>query len=379
MSLRGVYQAMFATQSRQHIVLAFFDAVDFDNLFTIWQLLKRLKPDSELHVVITGRPVNLASCPVNLKTNTFKTPNDVEVTFSPAQHVKEGKEESQQHSEEHAQLLLENNIRTFAQVLQSDRVKFYNGGIAPIAGLSGAVHAMEDLFFTPTGQVRSKEEYYDLLHFLHEQTAEERVKFRLAEMKKKPEVQIGTIVDLANELTNITEWEIYLGGPFTGFAQLIDRLTPEQCQLPGKINGMFGSLDKDGKSNLLKRNFNEAVDPTAFKRVMIDANRFPNCEIRVYPTETCKNTGWLTWTREEFDQHNNSPIFSKFHALWKGINRNQDMPIFDFAVLFDNPPFKSKQVVFKLGDDGRSYMEDDANSNIRVFTTQTQFCFAKES
>lgn len=380
----------------------FIDMVDPDNVLTALCFAKiSYKKGLTAHIVCTGRPVSFDLARFNPKTMTFKhAQTDEEQKMDFKVNVREAPHEKDCHSQADSELLLASNIVSLTAILQKDlptevftNVVMYTGLIAPVAGLSHAVHDYEDLFtkvVVNAGsldfKVLTPEEYLALVSQLHEAHPAERRALR--EKNANDKIAFGktvgfkvhNLVDLEKILMCTRKIRMLVGGPCTALAQL---LRGPDCPLMSReleLVAMMCSLPED--QNLLGDNFNIKTDPEAFDVVFFNTLSGPKTQgtgsphiVDLIPTGVCKQ-GWLNFDSDQIMTLGFS-AFSDLHTLWTVLKRSPQ-PMFDVVVLFPEFCVPFKQIHVQLGrpdtSQGRVQLLKKSDFD-NVSVTETKTCF----
>lgn len=360
-----------SSKARYNDDVLYIDLVDPDNVLTALCFAKMAyKKNIVAHIVCTGRPVCFDLARFNPKSMTFKhaqTNKEQKMDFKV--NVREASHENEFQNKTDSELLLAGNIISLIAILQKDlsdevfkNLHIYNGLVAPIAGLSHAVHDYEDLFtyVVDNGSVidfkiRNSEEYFELVTKLYDASPRERRVIREANAYEK--ITFGALNGYRYKVHNLDELEqvflktnetrIFLGGPCTALAKL---LRSPECPMMKKkfdITAMMCSLPED--CNLLGDNFNIKTDPNAFETVFFNAlseNRLNvSHNVNFIPTGVCKQ-GWLNFDSDQISTLG-MDTFSDLHTLWTVLKR-APQPMFDIAVLFEANSMPFAQTYMRL-------------------------------
>lgn len=310
----------------QKTVLLFIDAPDPDNpaaACALWKLVLRQR--GHLHVVLTGRPVNLRTA------KRFKEGVSISSQFR-----RQAWETSVQ---DHAERLLQDSAVRIATYLQkcgvpSAAFTIYNGSIARKAPLSDAAHDWDFLFDRKDlitgmeedkGEMLEPEEYTALVTNYNSLSGEERERSFLSLLRQYPLSPLARLCSLLNRpwCGNV---QVFLGGPATALVGVFGR----QSYLPRKVSqfyGMFGALNPGGSATLLPNQFNVACDLPAAKIVFVE-DLFPTVEKYLVTTETCKQA-MLVPSANEMAEKGINPYIVKLHRLWESTHQKKPQPLFD--------------------------------------------------
>ncbi|VBB18754.1 putative Dynactin subunit 4 [Yasminevirus sp. GU-2018] len=378
----------------------FIDMVDPDNFLTaLLFAVKCFNNRCVAYIVCTGRPVSYKLSRFNPKTTppSFRdcdsnqpVPMDFKV------HVRESHREKFYQNEQDAIHLLQVNMAMLNFLLKKDlapdvygNVHLVNGGIAPVAGLSHAIHDYEDLFpiivntggDKPALTYRTPEEYMELVEKLDAMSPNDRAQFRRA-LTHEQYLLVGGPFFKTYYMHNVTaDLEqndfntFYVGGPCTGIAQILNYREAPILRKPFHVYAMMGSLP--GDVNLLGDNFNIKTDWKAFDSVFMNVLNDHHRNVTFYPTGVCKQ-GWLNFTTDSLE-FTGFKHFLQLHRLWTGIKGNRPQPMFDVTVLFapEKIPFKSVSLKPILGvlPDGSERCDlvtpIEVSDGICVFTTNS--------
>jgi len=320
----------------EETVVVFVDAPDPDNPAAVAAIaakhisvLEGSRP--HLHVVLTGRPVDL------------KTKKLVELSRS---------EIVRQHWEssvsEHAQRVMEDAAARFEGYLARcnldlSNFTIYDGGVAPSAPLSDQFHEWDFLFDrrdlltgedSDKGSVVTPEEYKSLIHNFNKLTEEERATELLLLLRR---YDLAPLSDLQNTIRHTQgDVTVFLGGPATA---LIELFSQEGADLGGRVScvyGMFGALEP-GRGTLLPNQFNVACDMEAACQLLVD-DIFPSASKYMVATETCKSCSNLLVSAAELSQRNIAEYFVKLQELWEWTHHERVQPLFDVIPVMASLP-----------------------------------------
>ena len=317
-----------AWQTEKACAVLFIDAPDPDNpaaAVALWTyVLKKKKGGGRLHVVLTGRPVNL-------RTNKH---------FS--EHVPIREQISRQKWEtsvpEHASRALEDSACRIARYLRKcgvplDSFTLYDGGVAREAPLSDVAHDWDFIFDRrdlvtqrreDEGEILDPQEYTQLVDKYSSRSEVEREQTFLSFLRR---YNLTSLDELHSHLSKPwnTSIAVFLGGPATALVKLFkDR--PCLCRKVSSFYAMFGSL-RPGKGTLLANQFNAACDLQAAKEVFID-NLFPSTKPRLVTTETAKLSTFIL-SAHEMDERGVNNHAVRLQRLWEWTHGNRPQPMFD--------------------------------------------------
>ena len=307
-------------------VLLFIDAPDPDNPAAACALWKQLlKQQGHLHVVLTGRPVDLRTA------KRFK-----EGVSISSQFPRQAWETSVQ---EHAEQLLEDSAARIATYLQkcgvpSTAFTVFNGMIAREAPLSDAAHDWDFLFDRKDlitgrkedeGEILEPEEYAVLVKRYNSLSGKEREDCFLSLLRRYPLTPLAELCSLLNRpwCGNV---QVFLGGPATALVEVFG----QQSHLPEKVSrfyGMFGALNPGGSETLLPNQFNVACDLPAAKRAFVE-DLFPTVDKYLVTTETSKQAVLMP-SANEMAERGINPYIVKLHRLWESTHQKKPQPLFD--------------------------------------------------
>jgi hypothetical protein len=311
---------------RESVVL-FIDAPDPDNPAAVAALVKHVIRGNArlhgcLHVVLTGRPVNL---------RTAKT------SGSPKKIIRQDNEEN---NPQHALMVLEDAAARIGNYLKQcgiDRtmVTIYDGGVAPCAPISDRVHDWDFLFDRKDlvthqeedcGSILTPEEYRTLCGDINALEEEEREKKLTSILRSYPLVPLPTLCEEL-EQDYVSEVVLFLGGPATALVKLFKGDVGSEV-LPKVMGlyGMFGSLNP-GKNTLLSNQFNVACDIEAASELII-SNLFPEADKYLITTETAKSDNLLV-SADDMEKNGVGSYFVSLQRLWESTHKGKPQPLFD--------------------------------------------------
>ena len=308
-------------------VLLFIDAPDPDNpaaAAAIWRHV--LERKGHLHIVLTGRPVDL---------RTGKKRHTEGVVVKKEDIVRQEWERS---VPEHAVRVLEDSAVRISNYLllsgvPSNSFTIYDGGVALEAPLSDVVHDWDFLFDrkdlitgreVDRGQLLEPREYGELVARYSELTETEREHTFFSLLRR---CDLTALEQLRKRLSRPWSGEIavFLGGPATALVKLF-KGRQELCGKVASFYSMFGSLDP-GRKTLLVNQFNAACDLPAAKEVFVD-RLFPNVTARLVTTETAKQLTFVL-SSLEMEERGVAEHVVKLQRLWESTHRDKPQPMFD--------------------------------------------------
>ena len=344
-------------QGRQRMVLLFIDAPDPDNPaagIAVWKYV--LKKRGHLHIVLTGRPVDLS---------TGKTFRDGVPAMQ--QVVRQGWERCVQ---EHAERLLEDSAARITNYLlkcnvPSDAFTIYHGGIASGAPMSDVAHDWDFLFDRKDlimgraeneGEILDPTDYTSLVSKYNALSSAEREQTFLSFLRR---FSLASLETLRSHIERSDDVCIFLGGPATAVVKLF-RGETSLCEKVTGFYAMFGSLNTSGnkKQTLFMNQFNVACDLAAASDLFVP-DMFPGVEKYLVVTETAKQTV-LVPSAQELERRRVNPYVVKLHRLWESTHRGVPQPIFDvLPIMAALPEFRNcftwlrkKAVVWDLVKNG---------------------------
>ena len=355
-------------QRRGKTVLLFIDAPDPDNAAAaraVWKYI--LKKRGHLHIVLTGRPVDLST------EKAFK--DGVPVM---QQIVRQKWERSVQ---KHAERLLEDSARRITNYLLRcnvplDRFTIYHGLIASDAPMSDVAHDWDFLFdrkdlvtgrAEDEGDILDPTDYKSLVSKYSKLNQEEREKTFLSILRH---FRLASLETLHAHIKSYRcrDISIFLGGPATAVVKLF-KGEPSLCKKVTEFYGMFGSLNSPGgkQQTLFANQFNVACDLVAASDLFLQ-DMFPHISKHLITTETAKQAILVSSAQELEERQINSYVV-KLQRLWESTHHSAPQPLFDvLPVMAALPEFRNcftwvekKAVVWDLCKDNT--------------VTQT-FCFA---
>ena len=315
---------VFVTRQRTSVVL-FIDAPDPDNpaaAMALWSYV--LKKKGHLHIVLTGRPVNL---------RTAKR-------FSKNIPIKEqiSRQKWETAVPEHARRVLEDSACRMAGYLVRCGVSLtsftlYDGGVARQAPLSDVAHDWDfisdrkDLMTQKRedeGEILDPDEYNKLVDKYSSLSETEREQTFLSFLRRYNLTSLDELYSHLNKPWN-RRIAIFLGGPATALVKLFKE-RPHLCSKVSSFYAMFGSLHP-GKGTLLPNQFNAACDLQAAKEVFVD-NLFPAIKAYLITTETAKLSTFILSAQEMAEGGVNEHVV-KLQRLWEWTHGNRPQPMFD--------------------------------------------------
>ena len=311
---------------RPSIVL-FIDAPDPDNpaaAVALWSYLLK-KKRGHLHVVLTGRPVNLRTGKCFSENLLVKKPilRQTWETTVP----------------EHVKRVLEDSARGIAGYLTRcgvplDSFTIYDGGVARAAPLSDATHDWDFLFDRrdlvtqrreDEGEILDPAEYRKLLDKYCTLDERERERTLFAILRR---YNLSPLDKLRSHLSKPwnRKFSVFLGGPATAMVKLFKQ-TPCLSRKVTSVYAMFGSLCP-GKGTLLPNQFNAACDIQAAKEAFVENQLFPGVVARFVTTETAKLSTYVLSAQEMAERGVNDHVV-RLQVLWEWTHGNQPQPMFD--------------------------------------------------
>ena len=312
-------------RKKRELIILFIDAPDPDNPAAAAAIMKHvlmaedsMDKNGHLHIVLTGRPVDLST---PKETNRIMTRQKWE-TSNPL----------------HAQRVLEDgaarlqNYLTKCNINVKD-VTIYDGGVAPCAPLSDAMHDWDFLFDRKDlmtsldddcGEILTPHEYKTLVNEISALSNEQRVQKLLSILRS---YTLSPLSALNDQIVNCSQVVLFLGGPATALITLFHDHTSLLQNKVISLHGMFGSL-YPGKKTLLSNQFNIACDIEAACELLIDNKFIPNADKYLITTETAKND-ILIASADDFQEAGLPPYFVKLHRLWESTHSDKPQPLFD--------------------------------------------------
>ena len=314
---------LFARQRTS--ILLFIDAPDPDNPATamaLWSYV--LKKKGHLHIVLTGRPVNL---------RTGKR-------FSDTLPIKEqiSRQKWETAIPEHAARVLEDSASRIAGYLMKcdvplDSFTLYDGGVAREGPISDVAHDWDFIFDRrdlvtqrreDEGEMLDPDSYSKLVDKYSALSETEREQTFLSILRRYNLTPLDKLRSYLNRPWN-GRIVIFLGGPVTALVKLF-KGRPHLCNKVSSVFAMFGSLHP-GKRTLLANQFNAACDLQAAKEVFVD-NMFPGVTAHLVTTETAKLPSFILSARE-MDERGVRDHVVKLQRLWEWTHGNRPQPMFD--------------------------------------------------
>lgn len=315
----------------QHVVVVFIDAPDPDNPAAVAAIAKhvltltQLGIHPHLHVVLTGRPVNLKT--------------EKSGVLSLGELVRQKWETSDPL---HAQKIMQDAAARLEGYLTKcnvdvSTVTIYDGGVAPRAPLSDRFHEWDFLFdrkdlYTGSerdrGSIVTHEEYHTLVHKFNCLSEEERERQFLLLLRPYALTPLS-ILHKEIEEGICDKVILFLGGPATGLVKLFSSDKDGESHMRDKVKcvyGMFGALEP-GKGTLLSNQFNVACDIEAACELLI-SDIFPLAKKYLITTETAKN-GSLMISSEDLLGRVTEPYFVHLQKLWESVHNDKPQPMFD--------------------------------------------------
>ena len=349
--------------ARQGIcTVLFIDAPDPDNpsaATALWSYV--LKKKGHLHIVLTGRPVNL-------RTNK---------RFS--EHLPIRKQISRQKWEtavpEHSRRVLEDSACRIARYLMKcgvplDSFTLYDGSVARQAPLSDVAHDWDFIFDRrdlvtqgreDEGEILDPLEYKQLVDKYSSLSEVEREQTFLSFLRR---YNLTSLEELHSHLSK--PWNrriaVFLGGPATALVKLF-KPRPHLCHKVSSFYAMFGSLSP-GKGTLLANQFNAACDLQAAKEVFIN-NLFPGIKAHLVTTETAKLSTFLLSAQEMAEGGVNDHVV-KLQRLWEWTHGNRPQPMFDVLPVMAALP--SQKDCFTWLEKRACMVKSNSDSKDEIFT-----------
>lgn len=313
-------------------VVLFIDAPDPDNLACAASLVKHVLAAKEntkfrryLHIVLTGRPVNL------------RTEKNIEGALSLETFARQAFEENDPR---HAHMVLEDAAARLENYLTECDIDFsmvaiYDGGVAPCAPISDRVHDWDFLFDRKDlisglegdcGSILTPEQYSTLVAKISALSEDKREKKLTSVLRTYPLVPLSTLMDELEE-ESVAEVVLFLGGPATALVELFkgQRGSLIRPKVVG-VYGMFGSLEP-GKSTILPNQFNVACDVEAASNLFV-SNLFPEAEKYLITTETAKSERLIVSYRD-LEKIGAGTYFTDLQRLWESTHGEKPQPMFD--------------------------------------------------
>ena len=307
-------------------VVLFIDAPDPDNpaaAMAIWRYI--LEKKEHIHIVLTGRPVNLRT----------------KKCFSEKVSIKEQipRQKWETSVPEHAGRVLEDSAVRIANYLEkcgvpSHAFTIYDGGVAREAPLSDAAHDLDFIFDRKDlvtqrggdkGEMLNPDEYGELVAKYNALSETEREQLFLSFLRR---YDLVPLEELCSRLGRLWSGRIliFLGGPATEVVKLFKGRS-HLCNRVTEFYAMFGSLCP-GKKTLLANQFNAACDLQATRDLFVD-RMFPH-HVTTYliTTETAKQPV-LVLSAKEMEERGVSEHVVKLQRLWESTHGNRPQPMFD--------------------------------------------------
>lgn len=326
----SVILLLYSSRNRRtkDMAVLVIDAPDTDNpaaAVALYKhvLLQQSVSSRRLHIVLTGRPVDL---------RTAKEPIDKDQNIT--------RKDWERDDPDHAHKLLQDSAaRIHNYLLKSNippsDIAIYDGGVAPSGPLSDVMHDWDFLFdrrdlvegsyHAPKGQgeVLSLSEYDTLVTRLSQLSPEEREREILSFLRPFPLLPLDRLKSRL-ESSSYESVTLFLGGPATALVRLFSSSSLRNKVVD--VYGMFGSL-KPGVATLLPNQFNVACDVGAASRVFVD-NMFPRADKYLVATETAKNEVFKV-SAEDLLEAGAPPYFVDLQRLWEGTHGGRVQPLFD--------------------------------------------------
>ena len=313
--------------NKRKLAVLFIDGPDPDNPASAAAIVKHVlgtqATPHHLHIVLTGRPVNLRTSKASGGVLLLETiPRQPWETNEPV----------------HAEKVLEDSAARIQHYLTRcnidiTMVTIYNGGVAHCAPISDRVHDWDFLFDrkdlvtgqeVDRGSILRPHEYKALVDEISAFSEDERERRLLSILRPHPLTPLAALI---TELETSEEVVIFLGGPATALVQLFGgSRESKHTQKVVELYGMFGSLHP-GKNTLLPNQFNVACDIEAACTLFVD-NLFPYAEKYLIPTEIAKSK-CLVLASRDFQDCNVGNYFVDLQNLWEFTHRGTAQPMFD--------------------------------------------------
>lgn len=361
------------------IVILFIDAPDPDNpaaAMAVWRYI--LEKKGHLHLVLTGRPVNLRTAK-NFKEGV---PNKEKIV----------RQKWEKAIPEHSARVLEDSAVRIANYLEkcgvpSHSFTIYDGGVARESPVSDVAHDWDFLFDRKDlvthreenkGEILHPEEYGELVVKYSSLSASEREQSFLSLLRRydlTPLEQLREQLEGAWTRKKIT---VFLGGPATALVKLF-KGRKSVCQNISSFYAMFGSL-RPGEKTLFANQFNAACDLEAARQVFVD-NLFPSVTARLVTTETAKLPLFVL-SAQEMEERGVREHVVKLQKLWEWTHGNRPQPMFDvlpvmaaMATHKDCFTWRRKKASMKIRYDGDEFVEifvlEDTISDLSLENTST--------
>ena len=316
---------LLMTKLKTKTTILFIDAPDPDNpasAMAVWRYV--LGKKGRIHVVLTGRPINL------------RTGKRFSESIPLKKQIARQKWESS--VPEHAVRVLEDSAARLANYLEkcgvpSNAVTIYDGGVASQAPLSDVAHDWDFLFDRKDlvtgrdgdkGEVLDPAEYEQLVAKYCGLTEGEREQAFLSILRCYHLTPLDRLrADIGRPW--VGKVTVFLGGPATALVKLFEG----QSDLSNKVTSfyaMFGSLSP-GKATLLANQFNAACDLQASRKVFVD-HMFRQATAQLVTTETAKLPIFVL-SAQEMEERGVNGHTVKLQRLWESTHRNRPQPMFD--------------------------------------------------
>jgi hypothetical protein len=312
-------------------VILFIDAPDPDNPAAAVGVARHILANhQDLHIVLTGRPVN------------FRTPKEINKSqMEPNQMVRQIWET---YVMDHSEMLLQDSaarIRAYLSKcnVETNDIRIYNGGIAPCAPLSDTFHDWDFLFdrkdlitndTSDLGEILSPHQYSQLVQTYSNLSPNEREHKIMSTLRS---YQFCSLDDLRHEIYLSADVRIFLGGPATGLVALF---RDESLIVKiSKIVGMYGST-RPGRATLLMNQFNIACDIHAACKLLMERT-FVNVAKYFITTETSKQNCFMI-SADDMEECGINPYVVQLHKLWESTHNGKIQPLFDLLPIMANLP-----------------------------------------
>jgi hypothetical protein len=360
----GQLDATFLNRKTPPTYCVFIDGPDPDNFICVLSAFQLLaKPTgTTLHIILTGRPVNLH---VNMLTDEQRKQKlAAGVKFTDLLRAKPEDESYDEHSQAVLNDMLA-RLEAFLCGVGIDRNRFvlYDGGIAPTAYVSHQMHAREFLFDRAdlakellggeeedyvTGnkyKVMSAETYHKILGTLDAMGTKEKASYLINKILRKPESPFPPIDAFVRNVAEDRNLCVVVGGPFTGLHQALLLGGPALKSKITSCHAMMGAWDigKPNCVNLFKNQFNVGADLQAAEQMLVTPKEevgkatSPPSGFPMYliPTETCKCPS-LALTPDKLRQYIPQNLLwgqdvLNLYSLWYDVSGKRPVFIFDFA------------------------------------------------
>ncbi len=332
----------FSSKKSPKTYLLFIDGPDPDNPASALALYNHLvcasKPLSHLHIVLTGRPVDLRT------KKQFK--NDI-----PIKEQIPRKAWEQSNASHSTQLLADSAARISNYLIACgvvvDSFTIYDGGIAPCSPISDVAHDWEFLYdrkdlitglSSDEGKIISGKEYENLVQKYNNLTNEDREMTFIGFLRDYKLTPLSRLRVILKSLEH-KEISLFLGGPATALVQLFEgEQNVSLCEKVVELFAMFGALSPE-KSTLLGNQFNAACDMEAAAKLFM-GEMFPKIPMYIIPTETAKLPKLIV-SADNLKKRGAHSYPVTLMELWESTHRDSPQPLFDvLPVMAALPEFK---------------------------------------